>query len=366
MIKGVSDVRQIPRIGKIRLGVQKVSGRTGNDYPEAVDYFVCVPDQSTPEWAAKAFHEVYGDKPKMLDVMFPLNDTEKFFPQWYRRYGKGTGLICMGDGEKIIKSTEPNNGICNPDNCQWYHQKLCRHIGTIQFLLPQVRGLGIWQIDTTSFHSIVNLNSGIDFVKGFTGGRIAWLPLKLSVQPKEVQPDGKKKTAYVMAIDNEQVKMEDIIKASMLKPIHLLIPDLNMDEAPDDLFPASVISPDPAPPAPAEPPLKTEEEPKPGVSEKIAKIHIQTAYQLIRESGATDEMAKIINEHEFTAYLTPDNKINWTEFPMPEYIRLCELYSSGKWKAIYQNIMEMESIADSLPSIHDIEIPSLTIGGAKL
>lgn len=365
-IKGVSEVRQIPRIGKIRLGVKKTSDK-GNDYPSAVDYFVCVADKSTPDWAAKAFHDRYGDKPKTLDIMFPLNDTEKFFPQWYKRYGTGTGLICKSDGEKIIQSVD-GKIACDPDSCEWYQKKHCRHIGTLQFLLPEVNGLGIWQIDTTSYHSIVNLNSGIDFVKGITGGRIAWLPLKLTVQPKEVQPEGKKKTVFVMAIDNEQVKMVDILKASMLKPIHLLLPELNENEAPDDLFPSSLINPEPAPPPPAEPVSKpaTENKPAGPVSEKIAEIHIRTALQLIKESGATNDIAKIVIESEFSSYLTPENKVNWKTLPMPEYLRMCDLFSSGKWETIYLNIMEMDAVADSLPSIHEIEVPNLSAGGAKL
>lgn len=362
-IKGVSEVRQIPRIGKIRLGV-KVAGQN-SDYPKAVDYFVCVADQSTPEWAAKAFHAAYGDKPKTLDIMFPLNDTEKFFPQWYRRYGKGTGLICKGNGETAILRTESGDveQKCDPENCEFYKKKLCRHIGTIQFLLPQVQGLGIWQIDTTSYHSIVNLNSGIDFVKGITGGRIAWLPLKLSVGPKEVAPDGKKKTVYVMSIDNEQVRMKDILEASRLKPIHLLLPDLNMDEAPDDLYPASVlneettVSEQTRQTQPAKPVEQPKQQPAPEPTTwKMTREHVTAACTIIKESGAPEEAVKAIFERAYPKITNEFGKLNWPQLTQSAYQGICELFSSGKWKDVFAAIQETN---------HDIEMPSLS-GGARL
>ena len=38
-IKDVSDVRRMPRLGKIRLGI-KVEAEGKNPYPRATDYFV--------------------------------------------------------------------------------------------------------------------------------------------------------------------------------------------------------------------------------------------------------------------------------------------------------------------------------------
>ena len=39
MIKELSDVRRLPRLGKIHLGV-KAKNEKGVEYPKAVDYFV--------------------------------------------------------------------------------------------------------------------------------------------------------------------------------------------------------------------------------------------------------------------------------------------------------------------------------------
>jgi hypothetical protein len=245
-IKGISDVRRMPRLGKIRLGVRETSRRTGGEFPRAVDYFVCNPDQSTSEAAAEAFHAVYGDRPKELEIMFPVDDREKFFEQWYRRYGSGTGLLCKGDGETAVECDRETGEIreveCEPCSCEWLRKKHCRPVGTLQFLLYRVPGLGVWQIDTSSYYSIVNINSAVDFIKGLTGGRIAMIPLKLVVRPKEVTVEGRKKVIYVLDLACEQIRLEEVLRAARAQPARLALPGVDFDKAPDDLYPASLIA----------------------------------------------------------------------------------------------------------------------------
>jgi hypothetical protein len=240
-IKGISEVRRVPRLGKIRLGVKKVN-QAGKDYPTAVDYFVCNEDDSTPAAAAAAFHAVYGDKPRELDVLFPIDDLEALFPNALRCYKSGQGLFCKGDGELAARRTDKGDWMditCPYEACDYFAKKHCRPVGTLQFLLPNVTGVGVWQIDTSSFHSIVNLNSGISFIQSLTGGRIAGLMLKLRVVPKEVNVDGKKKVVYVMELRNEEARLADVLAASTKTMIQLLMPPVDMDEVPDDLFPAA-------------------------------------------------------------------------------------------------------------------------------
>ena len=87
-IKGLSEQRRIPRVGKIHLGVKKVSERTGKEYPSATEYFV-VP----PEVAA-----VHGEQPTELPIMIPVEDEEFWASQYYRAYSQTRGLTCKGDG----------------------------------------------------------------------------------------------------------------------------------------------------------------------------------------------------------------------------------------------------------------------------
>lgn len=247
-IKGVSEILRMPRVGKIRLGVKDISERTGREYPKAVDFFVVTDDDDgvTSPAAAAAFRKVYGDKPRELDVMFPTNEPEQFFPQYLKRYGSGSGLLCKGDGEQaqqVDKETgELIEIVCNPDDCPAYNADppQCRRVGTLQFLLPHVQGLGIWQIDTTSFYSIVNLNSALRFIGHLTGGRVAMIPLKLRIRPQEVAPGGRKKVVYVMDLACERLRLQDVLTAAQQPAAAALLPPLDESKAPDDLYARSV------------------------------------------------------------------------------------------------------------------------------
>jgi hypothetical protein len=232
-IKGVSDIRRLPRLGKIRLG-EKALAQSGKEYPKAVDYFVC-PDE---------VKKVYGEKPRVLDIMFPVEDTNIFFPQWYKRYGASTGLICKGDGETAIM-VDPETGEmqeieCCPDECEWYAKKHCRRLANLQFLLPKVPGLGVWQIDTTSFYSIVNLNSAIEMIRA-VAGRIRMIPLQLVLKPQEVAPDGKKKTVYVLDLI-APFTLQKLVAVGQANAPAFLLPPVDENERPEDLYPDAVLN----------------------------------------------------------------------------------------------------------------------------
>ena len=73
-IEGLSETRRITRLGKIHLGIKRISEKTGKEYPSATDYFVCPPEIT----------EVYGEKPVKLDIMFPLEDEEVIAHQYLK------------------------------------------------------------------------------------------------------------------------------------------------------------------------------------------------------------------------------------------------------------------------------------------
>lgn len=244
-IKGVSDVRRLPRLGKIRLGEKQISDRTGREYPQKLDYFLFAEDEVAPEVRAAVF-ALYGEQPRELDIMFPVEDLNIVFPQWYKRYGSSRGLICKGDGVTAVQIDQETGEMleitCAGEMCPHYESKQCRRVASAQFMLPKVPGLGCWQIDTTSFHSIVNINSGIDFIRSITGGRIAMLPLKLRLRPLEVAPEGKKTTVFVMDLIQDQARLEDVIRtAAQPLSARFALDGPTEDRAPDDLFPQGVL-----------------------------------------------------------------------------------------------------------------------------
>jgi len=249
-IKGRSDIVRIPRVGKIHLGVKKRAD-SGNEYPTAVDHFVVHADDSTSENAVEAFRKVYGDKPKEIKIAFPTDTPDQFFPQWlssYRKRGGGYELFCRGDGVTASRAdgTGGRTDIpCLYKECPLYLEGKCKELGQLQFFLPEVDGIGVWQVDTSSFHSTVNLNSAVELITRLTGGRIAMLPLTLRVVAHVANPDGKPKTVYVLKLDIDNISLSELRQP---RPPALVTPSVDPipeHELPTDLYPESTLVADP-------------------------------------------------------------------------------------------------------------------------
>ena len=245
-IEGLSEVVRIPRLGKIRLGIKAKSKEKNVEYPKATDYFV-VPDE---------VRAVYGEKPTELEIMFPVEDPELFAQQWLRAYSLTQGLVCIGNGVDAKRKVDTATGAmadhetkqwewremtCDSQECPEYQTKRCRRVMNLQFLLPNVPGLGVYQIDTSSFYSIVNINSMIKMLKGMLG-RCSMVPLTLGLGPVEVSPPGiTKKTVYIMHI-KKNIKLAQLAQIAQLPPARVLIPpEADTDEPPEDLFPEGII-----------------------------------------------------------------------------------------------------------------------------
>ena len=272
MIKGVSEIVRIPRLGKIRLGIKAKSEKKGAEYPKATDYFV-VPDE---------VEKVYGPKPTELEIMFPVEEPEMFAQQWLRAYSMSQGLVCIGDGLESRRKVDVETGsmanhatnqwewhqmTCNPQECPEYQSKRCRRVMNLQFLLPTVPGLGVYQIDTSSFYSIVNINSMIKMLQGMLG-RCSMIPLTLALGPIEISPPGiTKKTVYILHI-KKNIKIAELARVAQLPPVKVLIPDPETEEPPEDLFPEAAIAKQPPKRTKDLPWKEKEDEPKEGKEEK--------------------------------------------------------------------------------------------------
>ena len=241
-IKGVSEVVRLPRLGKIRLGVRE----EGSEYPLPTDYFVC------PEEVRK----VFGERPKGLRIMFPTEDESRWASQHLKCYSEGMGLVCRGDGERAIACVDARTGEiatddavqtqlrevnCLPDVCLQYQHGRCRRVMNLQFLLPDCPGFGVYQLDTSSYHSMVNVNSMLALIRG-TCQRVSMLPLSLCLVPKEVQPEGEWKVVHVLNLGTS-CSLNEMQEYARIPPGQVLLIPPPDDEAPDDLFPDRVLKP---------------------------------------------------------------------------------------------------------------------------
>jgi len=281
-IKGISEVRRLPRLGKIHLGFKDPKKKGA---PTATDFFVCPPE----------VQEVFGKEPRELNICFPTDEEERFSSQYYRCYSQTQGLVCKGDGETCIrmvdvetdalanrdsKKTELRELPCEGRECPYY-EKQCREVMNLQFLLPEVPGLGIWQIDTSSINSIRNINSAVDLIKRIHG-RIAMIPLSLTIEPQEVQtPEGKRRTVNVLYLRIKQTLIEMVQTVSTKK---LTAGEVELP-SPDDEPPETVEEAESEPSAQEEelfPEEKHEEEPEP---EKPVPQTIQALYNWVVSHG---------------------------------------------------------------------------------
>lgn len=203
-------VRRMPRLGKIGLGV-KMKNPQGREYPREVEYFVLDapgPDATQLQKAMyEKFRAVYGEKPKFLDIMFPSDDRTAFFPQAYKAYTKA-GLQCIGNGQVAnrIGAFFPEGADerdqadewheFTPCTCDLYENGDCKRMGNLMVILPLVSMGGVWQIDTSSFYSITQINNEIEMYLRMIGS-IAW-----KARPV-VGKDGKKRTETAFMLTRE-------------------------------------------------------------------------------------------------------------------------------------------------------------------
>jgi hypothetical protein len=243
-IEGLSDIVRLPRLGKIRLGI-KVQGKE-SDYPRRVDWLVC------PENVQK----LYGDKPRMLPIMFPSSNAEVVAPQYFKCYRRTYGLVCKGDGKtthaKIDKATgtladrntvewEYKEMQCEGEDCPEFTQKNCKRVMTLMIVLPEVPGLGVYQLDTSNRNSIINTNSILFLLNRLTRGRSAMIPLKMSLMKEERQtPDGKQ-MIDCLVYNKDDIRPMDLLQGAAVTNLLMEGEAPDENEPPDDLFPPNVI-----------------------------------------------------------------------------------------------------------------------------
>lgn len=231
-IKGLSEIKQIPKLGNIRLGDKQINA-SGKEYPVELDHFRLDPLTAVPEERERLvdmFDQEFGsngEKPKSIEIMFASNDVDTIFPQWYMRFGSGSGCKCRGDGEfALVRQVEftkdlevvahigqddappelpeyfsqlwercPGQYIvkCAGKECPYFAKKACSVTATLRVLLPYMPGLGEWWITTGSSVSIRNINSMLAHL-----GNFMMMPLTLKRAPMQMlNPDtGKLQTHY--------------------------------------------------------------------------------------------------------------------------------------------------------------------------
>uniref|UniRef100_A0A6M3J2M9 Uncharacterized protein n=1 Tax=viral metagenome TaxID=1070528 RepID=A0A6M3J2M9_9ZZZZ len=235
-IKNLSETVRLPRLGKIHLGTKHPE----KGYPMKADHFIFPEDHAD----YGKLVELFGKTPKKLSVFIPVEDEDTWASQYYKSYNLTFGLVCKGDGELATRMQDVKTGElptankagtvalqeipCKGTECPEYLAKKCHEVMNLRFILPEIPGLGVWQIDTGSKNSILNINSCAKIIKR-AFGRISMIPLSLTFEPMQVNnPDtGKKQTVYVLNLrtDVTMAKLAEAARES-LSTLQLKAPDL--------------------------------------------------------------------------------------------------------------------------------------------
>lgn len=178
--EGPRSIIRLPRVGKLRLGIKKVS-KSGKEYPTETDFFVC-----PPEVQAR-----FGAEPKSLPVMIPVEDEEQFLRQYYAVYGGNQKLKCQGDGQQAERRDD--NGqieliACqSPTDCDFGKKNKCSARIDLMLVLPDINCGATYQLSTGSINSDIDIRSGLEMAKHLFG-RISWVPLQLVREERKI-PD---------------------------------------------------------------------------------------------------------------------------------------------------------------------------------
>jgi hypothetical protein len=200
------DDARPPRIGKIRLGHSVETDKT-TDWGAAItravadDHFVVSADDdgiTLPETVA-AFTAIYGAEPRQLRAMLLGDTPEANLEGAYRLYGTNKlkrrcdGVTCSERSATGGWAEQPcvclaGKGVVGAD---------CKLTFTLQMLLPEVPGFGIWQLDTGSEISVRRM-TGFLRTAHTLRGTLTGLKFDLLLVPVQVAPGGTAKTVYVL------------------------------------------------------------------------------------------------------------------------------------------------------------------------
>ena len=190
------------RLGKLiimRDGEQKEADKLA---PMNVDYFTINKGDCVNPVNADKIRELYADsdgKVRSFPVWFTTNDWWNLIPHSLRCYGfsglkhkssihpdqrrgkmVGYEMVCespspVEPGRRIFGGRDWVRKPCIPEDCTDFQTKQCTFGGSIQCMIPGLKGMGAWIVPTTSWYSIKAVKNTLNLVWKATGGRIAHL-----------------------------------------------------------------------------------------------------------------------------------------------------------------------------------------------
>ena len=220
-------------VGKIKIGKKGTvrKSQTGTDWqpPQKLDHFLITTMQRGEDGnylqddnLTKRFAPS-GDPLRSIPVRLIYDDIALNFATRYICY-YGKTVYCSGDGETALRlqsdkktyatrtctcgRQDPkyngDNGPNGPDNVGGSNSKgKCKINGILSVIIDGAdRVGGVWKFRTTSYNSVVGILSSLALIQRITGGRLAGIPMMMTVSPKTVQDplEGKQQTIHIVGL----------------------------------------------------------------------------------------------------------------------------------------------------------------------
>lgn len=202
---------RLPIIGKIKCGMKHPE----KGYPMSVDHFI-----PTGRYAP-LFQKHFGDKPKLLPVIFIEDGEAKQCEERYEYRDRSGSLYAYGDGEFFFvwngKEYEMFLLEDHPDLMERVHQKVQAPKPwsvtlTLRFVIPGLPVVGLWQFTTKGEASTIpNIVGSFDAILEHNG-TVKGILWDLSVAFAKSQKPGEKSRYPVVDLvpNNDPDRLEEV------------------------------------------------------------------------------------------------------------------------------------------------------------
>ena len=212
-------------MGKIKIGNkgQVRKSASGSDWqaPQKLDHFLITTNERGQDnnfMLDQSLHKVFGDAPKSIPVRLIYDDISLNFATRYICY-YGKTVFCSGDGEEAQRlQTDKVTYKTRTCPCERQDPKFagdvvngqvkagqgkCKINGILSVIIDGAQSVGgVWKFRTTSYNSVVGILSSLALIQRITGGRLAGIPMNMTVSPKTVADPikGSQQTIYVVGL----------------------------------------------------------------------------------------------------------------------------------------------------------------------
>lgn len=227
MIKNLCPGLQ--EVGKVKIGnkgAKRTSG-SGSEWqpPQKLDHFLITTLERGNDGnyvLDQRLHQKFGTAPKSIPVRLIYDDIALNFATRYICY-YGKTVFCSGDGEYAQRLQKGGTHITRACPCGRQDPKYagddgqngpdeiggsntkgkCKINGILSFIIDGADSVGgVWKFRTTSYNTVVGIMSSLALISRITGGRLAGIPLNMTVSPKTTQDPikGGQVTVYVVGL----------------------------------------------------------------------------------------------------------------------------------------------------------------------